>query len=373
MAPVRGDGRAFLRGSRWWIAYYAKREGQAREFREAAVIVERQGENPRPARTVQEARRALRIRLREVLSDRFIAPEDRRVTVGEVLDQLISGLRAKGMRSVDKLVSHLQAVRVGLGDRLINGLTTRMVERYREDRLAAGRARATLNRELEGLRQALTLAARRNPPLILRVPYIPMLKVENARQGFLSRADFAALLAALSDRDVRDFVEWFWWTGMRPGEIRQLTWSMLDRETWTLHLDPRAAKIGTGRSIPVEGPLREIMERRLGARRLSTPLIFHRMSKGKLGEPIKDIRLAWRGALKTAGLAPSLRPYDLRRSALRNMIRGGTDFTVAMRLSGHKTRSTFDRYNIVSEADLREAITRTAAYVGLLPERKAKR
>src|SRR5438128_2245648 len=80
-------------------------------------------------------------------------------------------------------------------------------------------ARGTVNRELEGLRQALTLAARRTPPLLAKVPYIPLLKVENARQGFLSRADFEALLAQMTDADVRDFLEWFWWTGMRPGEI----------------------------------------------------------------------------------------------------------------------------------------------------------
>jgi hypothetical protein len=49
------------------------------------------------------------------------------------------------------------------------------------------------------------------------------------------------------------------------------------------------------------------------------------------------------------------------------MIRGGTDIAVAMRISGHRTRSTFDRYNIVSTEDLRAAVNRTAAQVSSLP------
>jgi integrase len=81
----------------------------------------------------------------------------------------------------------------------------------------------------------------------------------------------------------------------------------------------------------------------------------------RLGKPLKDIRGAWDSACERAGI-PELQFYDLRRSGVRNLTRAGLPEKISMEIIGHKTRSTFDRYNIVAESDLVDAAARVAAY-----------
>jgi integrase len=210
------------------------------------------------------------------------------------------------------------------------------------------------------LKRMFTLAVRSNK--IARAPYIPMPRVDNVRKGFIEREGYTTLLAELPEY-LRAFVTMAYTTGMRRGEIVSLKWESVDLLNRTVRLHTGETKTGEGRVIPLGDELLESLKAQLHLRNTSVPdcpLVFFRIIATKTNPvpswvPIGDFRKVWNTACAKCGLV-GLLVHDLRRSSIRSLLRAGVQERVAMRISGHKTRSVFDRYNIVSEQDLTDAV-----------------
>ncbi len=116
-----------------------------------------------------------------------------------------------------------------------------------------------------------------------------------------------------------------------------------------------------GRTVYLDDELKEVVEKQRDLQKKTgklTPFVFpNQAGSGR----ISDFRGAWDGACQRAGLGNRLF-HDLRRTAVRDMVRAGIPERVAMMVSGHQTRSVFERYNIVSDEDLKFAAARREEY-----------
>ena len=135
-----------------------------------------------------------------------------------------------------------------------------------------------------------------------------------------------------------------------------------DVQEGVIRLRPEVSKNSQGRVLPVVGMIAEIIDRQRTKRYELCPYVFHRE-----GRPISLYNKGWARAAKEVGLSHKLF-HDLRRTAVRNMSRAGVPDRIAMSITGHKTRTVYDRYNIVNEEDIRRELVKTQAYV--LEDRK---
>jgi len=188
-------------------------------------------------------------------------------------------------------------------------------------------------------------------------PYFPMLKEAPPRSGFIELDEYRRLFRVLSDYLQLPLAIGYF-TGMRESEILNLTWDRIDLLRSTITLRPGETKNDEGRSIPMVSELRELLAaQRAKSAAVATAYVAFRIDRRGHAVKIGNFRKAWRSATKKAGLG-GLLFHDLRRSAVRNLVRCGVPEQIAMDITGHKTRSVFSRYNIVSERDRQDAAKR---------------
>ena len=346
----------YLRGNVWWITYCGPRpDGSWGQIRESSG-----SSDPEAAVKLRDER------VREARNDRdgirkFVGPAQRQVTVGTLLDKVVSYYETERLKSLRQMKVHLEHVREFFGFRRATAVSRKTIDAYIAKRREEEAAEATIDRELEILRRAYSLEKEEERPLVAWAPKVPQLVKgdENAKEGFVDRAQLEKLLPELPSQVLRDIALWAYGTGMRLGGIRTLTWSGYDRQTRTIRLPHRSSKTKRIVTLPLDGSpeLSAVIERRLSERRLDSGLIFH---NGR-GQRVGEFYTTWTRALERAKL-PHFTIHDFRRTAVRNMVLAGIPERLAMDISGHQTRAVFDRYSIVREQDLAEALAKRAVY-----------
>jgi integrase len=337
----RGTARPYLRGNIWWIKYYVP--GEKKPRRESSY-----SENK------EDARRLLNKRRKEI-DDRKVSPTN--ATVGHLLDLFLADLRRSKkpwLRSAKGYVkNHLRSV---LAAQKAADLTSAHVNSYIDLRQEQGAAPATINRELSCLARSYSLAMAATPPLVSQKPGIEKLPEDNVREGFLDHHQYVLMRDELPDHQKLILVIGYH-LGMRRGEILKLRWDQVDWGENVIRLERKQTKAKQARIAPLYGELRVWFEMAYSVRDPECPFIVSWQGHG-----ISEVKTAWKKARIRAGL-PELLVHDLRRTAVRNMIRAGIPEKLAMLISGHKTRSVFERYNIIDERDIHDAGQKLTSYL----------
>ncbi len=304
-----------------------------------------------------------------------------KIRFNELAEDFVTDYRINRKKTLAKAVCSVKHLKEVFGGMRGTEITTAKIKEFVSKRMAEGVSNATINRELAALKRMFHLAAECTPRKVGEVPHIPMLKESNTRKGFFEHEEYLKLMDALPFH-LRSVATFAYHTGWRLGEILNLTWDKVDVRQGIIRLDPGETKNEEARTIRLMPELMKETKILHSNRRLGCRYVFH-VNGGRIGE----FRKSWKTACITAGICEVVKDekgnpvvikdkkgnekvlkvatkifHDFRRTGVRNMIRAGIPERVAMKISGHKTRSVFDRYNIVSDQDLKEAARRQQVY-----------
>ncbi len=336
----RGTGSVYKRGDNFWLCYY--RNGVP--IRESAKTTER-----------KKAEKLLQQRLAEIQTGNFSGLAVEKITVQELADDFFRDLRINERKAIDDVqrrvklhvlpfFGHLKAVNV----------SSAIVAKYVDQRQQEGSAAATINRELAALKRMFRLGQQQTPPKVKQLPYIPQLKESNVRKGFVEDHQYTLLAAATSKHGLwlRSIFECGYVYGWRAEELKTLRVNQVNLQDRTIRLWSGETKNDQGRVVTMTQKVYQLLSQCVVGKK-PDDYVFTRDN----GQQVIDFRIAWINCCEDAGVE-GLLFHDLRRTAVKNMVRAGIPEKIAMMISGHKTRSIFDRYAIFNQRDIAEAVNK---------------
>ncbi len=334
----RGTGSLYRQknSSVWWVKYY--RNGKA--YRESTHTTDE-----------KEAQDFLTRRLGEIVTGNFSGPKTERIRIDELADDLLRDYRINGKRSLDDVDARWKLhLKPFFGDLRAVDVSSDLVARYVDKRQAQKAKNATINRELAALKRMFHLGQKATPPKVNRIPGFPRLAENNVRKGFLEDAQYELLFGSSSENWFRAIVEVGRTYGWRVGELLSMRTKQVDLISRTIRLEPGTTKNRDGREVTMTRRVHELLKLCVFGKQ-PDDFVFTRSN----GTPVRDFRGTWEKACEKAGV-PGLLFHDLRRTAARNLRKAGVAEGVIMKIGGWRTRSVFERYAIVSQADIADAI-----------------
>src|ERR1019366_2774040 len=221
-------------GGSWWIQYYENGKQHA-ESAESKVK--------------EHAKALLRKRLNEITAGTFIAPKDRKVTIGELIEDLLKYYRGSGKKqkfaddTESRWTSHLKP---RFENVRAEQLSTTMMQTYRAKRLQdkPAASQTTVNRELQVIRKALKYAAGQEPPKVKFVPRFEMAsELDNPRKVFMTEE----VKQKLKDAAARESL----WMRVFVEMVFTLGWVKAGRKDGYIIHDTRRTAARTQRSAGV--------------------------------------------------------------------------------------------------------------------------